>query len=67
MSMKRKREDDGEEEKKDMVNKIVWQTPDNPPESHDYIFCHGCLLNLFSSFLTTEFEIEPSHFLSPET
>ena len=37
--MKRKREQ--EEEGRKMEMEIVWQTPANPPERHDYIFRNG--------------------------
>ncbi|GAV74707.1 PseudoU_synth_2 domain-containing protein [Cephalotus follicularis] len=36
--MKRKRE---EEEKSSTKMEIVWQTPANPPQKHDYIFLNG--------------------------
>lgn len=41
-NMKRKRGEEEEEEKK---MEIVWQTPANPPERHDYIFRNGNFKN----------------------
>ncbi|KAK6924629.1 Pseudouridine synthase, RsuA/RluA-like [Dillenia turbinata] len=42
MKMKRKREDDDHDETKNAKHmEIVWQTPANTPEPHDYIFRNG--------------------------
>ncbi|KAJ4850137.1 hypothetical protein Tsubulata_000612 [Turnera subulata] len=39
--MKRAREEEGEDSTDQKKMEIVWQTPANPPEKHDYIFRDG--------------------------
>ncbi|GMN56577.1 hypothetical protein TIFTF001_025696 [Ficus carica] len=39
--MKRKKRGEEEEEEEEKKMEIVWQTPANPPEKQDYIFCNG--------------------------
>ncbi|KAJ6688418.1 hypothetical protein OIU74_017019 [Salix koriyanagi] len=56
--MKRKREEKEAAAEKKM--EIVWQTPANPPEKHDYIFRDGNFIKttlqkqLFSKIQTTK-------------
>lgn len=60
--MKRRREADNAASDSNRSMEIVWQTPANPPEKHDYIFRDGNL-NLLKLSILPNFQFSVNYTL----